>query len=1026
MTCKTFGWRLLILICALFPLLPADGSAQYFGQNKVRYESHEFIVLQTPHFDIHYYDEEQDIVQEFGRMAERWYARLSRILGHELSLRQPIILYASSPAFRGTTAISGFIGETTGGVTEGLRRRLVMPLAGPLGESDHVLGHELVHAFQFDIASRAGPAGGSGLSAAFQLPLWFVEGMAEYLSVGAEDSQTAMWLRDAVRRQDIPAIERMDDPRYFPYRFGHGFWAFMANRFGDEVIGRTLKAAVESGSVENALRSSTGLTVEALGSEWRDALTAANDAVLRAVGNDGAAGRRVLGSETTADVGNLNLSPVLSPDGRSMVFFSERDLFSIDLYLADVETGEIRNKITKTDIDPHFDSLEFVHSAGAWSSDGVRFAFSGVSSGRPEIEIYNVQSRRVERRIRLPKLGEVPSLTWSPDNTRIAFSATRSGVTDLFILDLDTEITRQLTNDDFADLQPAWSPDGQRIVYVTDRFTSDLTSLSFGTYELGIIDVGSGAVEPVRAFATGKHINPQWSSDGGSLYFVSDRDGIANVYRLDIASGNIHQLTNLQTGVSGITSLSPAISASARATRLAYTSFEGGNYAVHLLENEELAGATPSTAVERLNAGALPPSKPEGGDVARLLDNTDFGLSPADSFTTTPYRPKLSLDYVAPPEVSIGLSSFGSLIGGGTAFQFSDLLGQHYVTTILQTTFTSEGGNLLNSLSAVGMYQNQKSRWNWGLSGGQVPYITSGFRTGLATAGGEPVLLEQEVRFWQIDRAITGSLSYPINRAQRVEFAAGFQNISFKEQIQTAAFSLRTGQLIFEESQDNPVPSSLRMGTVGAAFVYDTSISGGTSPVTGQSYRLEYGLSAGSLTYWTALGDYRRYFRVARPLTIAGRLLHYGRYGSGSEDFRLQDIFIGYPALVRGYSAGSFEIGECGASIDGSCPVFDRLLGSRLTVLNAEMRVPILGFLGVIPSKALPPVEAALFFDGGVAWRDSERPNFLGGSRSPVSSFGTSLRFNLLGFAIGQLSYVHPNDRPLKDWHWEFSFTPGF
>src|SRR4030043_53172 len=71
------------------------------------------------------------------------------VLNYELQSRQPLILYASHPHFEQTNAIPEEIGEATGGVTEALKRRVVLPLAGPLGETDHVLGHEIVHAFQF-------------------------------------------------------------------------------------------------------------------------------------------------------------------------------------------------------------------------------------------------------------------------------------------------------------------------------------------------------------------------------------------------------------------------------------------------------------------------------------------------------------------------------------------------------------------------------------------------------------------------------------------------------------------------------------------------------------------------------------------------------------------------------------------------------------------------------------------------------------------------------------------------------------
>jgi hypothetical protein len=71
-------------------------------------------------------------------------------------------------------------------------------------------------------------------------------------------------------------------------------------------------------------------------------------------------------------------------------------------------------------------------------------------------------------------------------------------------------------------------------------------------------------------------------------------------------------------------------------------------------------------------------------------------------------------------------------------------------------------------------------------------------------------------------------------------------------------------------------------------------------------------------------------------------------------------------------------------------------------------------------------VELAGFFDAGTAWTKDDEPKFLGGHRKPVTSVGTALRVNLLGFAVAEIDFVHPNDRPSKGWYWEFSLTPGF
>ena len=226
------AWIVAVLLLAVGAV---PGDAQYFGRNKVQYRTFDFRVLKTEHFDVYFYPEEERAARDAARMAERWYARLSRLLEHEFEERQPLILYGSHPAFQQTTTLGGSIGEGTGGVTEGLKQRVIMPLTGSYQETDHVLGHELVHAFQYDI-SGLGRSGGnlSAAARAFaQAPLWFVEGMAEYLSVGPVDAHTAMWLRDAALSGEIPSIEQLTtDPRIFPYRWGHAFWAYVGGRLG--------------------------------------------------------------------------------------------------------------------------------------------------------------------------------------------------------------------------------------------------------------------------------------------------------------------------------------------------------------------------------------------------------------------------------------------------------------------------------------------------------------------------------------------------------------------------------------------------------------------------------------------------------------------------------------------------------------------------------------------------------------------------------------------------------------------------
>ena len=1031
MTTRFTGRALLALTLA--GALGAPAQAQYFGRNKVQYEKFDWRILKTDHFDLYFYPAESLKVHDAGRQSERWYSRLSDIFRHQFD-RKSIVWYADHPDFQQTNVIGDMLSEGTGGVTEGLRTRVVMPFTGIYADDEHVTGHELVHVFQYNIAETA--PGQGGLARLGALPLWLIEGMAEYFSLGRNDALTAMWMRDAVIQERFPTIKQLtNDPRFFPYRYGQALWAYIGGRWGDRAVVDVFRASLRLGW-DQALVRSLGLTSDSLAKDWAAANRAFYAGQIAGRTSPDSAGRTVIPLKERSE---YNLGPAQSPDGRRVAFFTTKNnLFGIDLVVADAASGRIVQRLAGPQSDGHFDAISFINSSGDFSPDGGRFAFIVYSDGDNQITISNAANGDVIKTFQPAGIGAIYNVVWHPDGRNVVITGAKGGVSDLYMVNVETEEVRQLTNDKYADLQPSFSPDGRTIVFATDRHPeTNFERLTFGDLQLAQLDLASGAVTVLAGFPRGKHINPHYSPDGRNVYFISDQDGVSDVYRMELATGQLFRLTRLATGVSGISHLSPALSVARSTGTLMFTAFKNQGHEIIALDAERLAGVPIAPDAPRVaSAAVLPPGDVAGTmTVASYLNDPMTGLVSGADFTVIPYKSSFSLDALGQPSLGVAAGSFGTGLAGGISALWGDQLGDQMIYGVAQLNGT------VKDFGAGVQYLNLKNRWNWAAGLSHVPYVSYG--QGLESGGGCPtdLCLTQVLQRIYVQSASL-STQYPFSQTRRFELGAQGTRLSFEQQIDRLVF--QNGVPVDQLRSHPDSPPALFYAQGSAALVGDNSFSGFTSPISGTRYRMELAPTVGSVVFNAGLADYRRYFFM-RPLTLAFRGLHYGRYGRDSENYlQLSPLFLGEEVFIRGYRW--LDINECESDV--SCPVIDRLLGSRIGVVNAELRIPVFGTgsFGLINFPYIP-LEVSPFFDAGVAWTSDQSPelkfsttsttpqncpppsgNFFDTctERIPVFSAGVSFRINLLGYMILETYVAKPFQRPTKDWVWGFQMAPGW
>ncbi|MCM2268719.1 MAG: protein kinase, partial [Thermoanaerobaculia bacterium] len=213
------------------------------------------------------------------------------------------------------------------------------------------------------------------------------------------------------------------------------------------------------------------------------------------------------------DLPGLENHPDLSPDGKQLVYTSAAS-GNLDLYVMRVDGGRAINITAGSPADDE---------QAAFSPDGEQIAFRSSRDGGG-LFVMGATGESVRR---VTDVGFDPA--WSPDGRRIVYSTeavldpyARNSVAALWIVELATGERRQLTTADAV--QPAWSPDGKWIAYWAN---------SAGQRDLWIVAAAGG--EPIAVTADlATDWSPEWSPDGRWLHFSSDRAGGMNLFRIPI------------------------------------------------------------------------------------------------------------------------------------------------------------------------------------------------------------------------------------------------------------------------------------------------------------------------------------------------------------------------------------------------------------------------------------------------------------------------------------------------------------
>lgn len=992
---NTVALNVIIVLLILF-LYPGVSSAQ-FGKNKVQYKDFKWSYLQSKHFDVYFYQDGYDLAEYTATVAESSLVSLSKNMDYNIGNRVPLIAFQSHNDFQQNNILDEFLPEGVGGVTELFKNRVLVPFEGNYSQYRHVIHHELTHAFMNDMFYGGSIQNIIAKNITLVFPGWFAEGMAEVQSLGGLDKETDMYIRDAVINDYLPPLDYLSG--YFSYRGGQSFFAFLQDEYGRYKIGDLMNNIKASNDINEGFKETYKLDLDKLNDKWHkyEYKMYWADAKNREEVSDFA---KML-TDHTKDGGFYNIAPKISPKGDKFAFISDRS-DNFDVYLARTDNGEILDKLISGNTSSNFEELQILTPGLSWSPDGNKIAISVKAGEADAVFLIDVNSGD---KVKLPvELTSISNVAWSPDKDYVAFVGTNGTESDLYTYNIKTYKLEPLTMDIFSDANPVWSPDGKSIIFNSDRGDylkkSDLpigfkmSKFDFESRGLYRIDVKTKEITKIVS-EKGANINyVQFGKDGKRLLYVSDENGIYNIYSYEPDSTGAYISRPITNSLNPITQ----ISLSKDEKKLLFVSMNKGGYDIYSIDNpfdRNIGKKTlePTDFVRRHNLtiaykdslgninrepvqdslkNKVPVPVTIEKDTTSIYGNDitiNFGDNEKDkrnavkNYTDSTYaaNPNFKLqDYQNPdgsfkinkykikfsPDLVYGNANYSSFYGvqGVASISLSDLMGEHRIFIL-----TSMVIDLKNSDYALGYYYLPK-RIDYGF----MVYHTARFLYYDYGLG------DQLFRYTTLGGLV--SLSYPLTKFKRFDASLGIMKVSE------------------DNLDDSSYPSDSKTFLIPSlSYVYDNSTFGYIAPIKGSRYNITLMASPkignNGMEFESALLDYRKYFKLTDDFIFATRLSGGASFGSTPQRFYIGGVENWINRDFTHNNIPISNINEYAFSMAG-LPLrgydYDALSGSKYAIANLEFRFPVFKYLifGFLPF-GFANIQGNIFFDAGTAWTDN-------------------------------------------------------
>ncbi len=830
----------------------------YYGKNNVKYDNFDWKTYKTQHFEIFFYPQAEGHLQRVASMAESAYDKISADLQHDIEFKIPLIFFKTQSEFEQVNYLQ--ISEGILGAAEPVYNRMAFAIDQPSDQLQELIIHELAHVFEFSLLF------GGMISPVLKQspPLWVMEGFAEY-QTGVWNPPDLMIVRDAVMTERLPFLSVKEDLiapggvelGRAPYNVGHAAFEFMKEKYGEAAVRQFwfyLKKATLLGS-EDVIYSALGVKEETFNEQFANYLRE-RFKNYRDRQSPVDYGREI----TLPGKYHQIFSQAPSPNGREfIVMTANREDFEFDILKIDA-TGKVLDNLTGGFTSSYdyltTDSYSFEGRNLTWNGS-QRIAFFARTGKRRSLIVIDASDGDSLKKIKLA-VDNAGSPSLSPDGRTVLLTGLVNGQPDLFAVDVETEAVKNLTNNSLYEKTPNWSPDGKWIFY-TSRIRSRDQIMRMNP-------ANPNQVEQLT-FSEYDSTSPFYDQQTNSVYYAANKNGVYNLYKLDLQTGDKIQYTDVIGG-----NFSPAVMRDQGKERIAFTSFFKGQYKFFVMDLP-----TPVAVIAKGTETDDGNTKTTGEQLAISL-GVPKGETVQGSFSQeSDFRPTKQVQV---DQGKIADKKFRVLIAGRPSV----------ITGVSGDTFAVASGIVLQDILGDQEFRFFTSRIR-GFQSYNVGYLDLRHRFQYLS----DFIFDDDFFFAPLPTAVANRFGfgidivrsriyggriisqYPFSRFYRAEFSAGVFDLSQK-------FYDPAVQDAYEDhlTQTGQRDALSRGGYVplGLALVGETTRFREFGPMSGFTFRLSLGYAPPVAENWVSRSiyelDLRKYFRIygRSVLAFRGRGFH--------------------------------------------------------------------------------------------------------------------------------------------------------